>query len=236
MKTVKNFKRGFMNIRVIAENTDNIGECERLRVCNFNRLALVMSLRYSGGAMGTEISRRLFTVHDYHRMVSAGILFEDDRVELIRGEILTMSPIGPPHNGAVLRASNGLFPIVGTRAIVGVQGSICLDDWDEPQPDIFLLRPRDDFYTTQHARPSDILLIIEIADSSLDYDRTVKVSLYAETGVPEYWVADIINDCVWAYSEARDKAYRSIREFHRGESIVPELLPDYRVPIDILLP
>jgi len=186
--------------------------------------------------MAGKISRRLFTVHDYHRMVAAGILSEDDRVELIRGEVLTMSPIGPPHNGAVLRASNGLFPIVGSRAIVGVQGAVCLDDWDEPQPDIFLLRPREDFYTTRHAGPSDILLIIEIADSSLDYDRTVKVSLYAETGVPEYWVADITNDRVWTYSETRDKAYHSVRQFHRGESIAPRLLPDCRVPVDILLP
>ena len=186
--------------------------------------------------MATEISKRLFTVHDYHRMVDAGILFEDDRVELIRGEILAMSPIGPPHNGTVMRANNALVPIVGKRAIVGVQGAVRLDEYDEPQPDIYLLRPRDDFYTTEHAGPPDILLIIEIADSSLEYDRGIKASLYAETGVPEYWVADIKNDCVWAYSGFEEKAYRVIREFHRGEVIAPQLLPDCRIQVELLLP
>ena len=205
-------------------------------VCNFNRLALAMRLRYSVGAMGAGISRRLFTVYDYHRMVDAGILSEDDRVELIRGEILTMSPIGPPHNGTVMRANNRIVPIVGSRAIVGVQGAIRLDDWDEPEPDLFLLRPRDDFYTSKHAGPSDIFLIIEVADSSLDYDRTVKTSLYAETGVPEYWISDIPNDCVWVYVDIQERHYQTIRQFKRGEFITPRLLPDCRIPVDILLP
>ena len=186
--------------------------------------------------MGIEISRRLFNVHEYHRMVEAGILSERERVELIRGEILTMSPIGPPHSGTVMRALNGLIPLVGNLAIVGVQGPVCLGDWDEPQPDIYLLRPRDDFYTAQHAGPSDIFLILEIADSSLDYDRTVKVSLYGETGVPEYWVADITNDCVWTYSEIKDRHYQVVRQFRRGNSIIPKLLPGCAIPVDILLP
>ena len=186
--------------------------------------------------MAIEISKRLFTAYDYHRMADVGILSGDDRVELIRGEILTMSPIGPPHNGTVMRANNRIVPLVGSRAVVGVQGAIRLGEYDEPQPDIFLLRPRDDFYTTGHAGPLDIFLIIEIADSSLDYDRTVKASLYAETGVPEYWVADITNDCVWAYSNVQNKSYRTIRQFRRGDAIVPKLLPDCPVPVDILLP
>ena len=186
--------------------------------------------------MAAENSRRLFNVHEYHRMVDAGILSEDDRVELIRGEILIMSPVGPPHEGAILRASNGLFPIVGNRAILGVRGAIGLDDWDEPQPDIFLLRPRADFYTKAHPGPSEIFLIIEIADSSLDYDRTVKASLYGETGVPEYWVADITNDCVWAYSDIQERHYQTCRQFHRRELMVPQLLPGCPIPVDILLP
>ncbi len=169
-------------------------------------------------------------------MVDAGILSEDDRVELIRGEILLMSPIGPPHHGTVIRANNRLVPIVGDRVLVAVQGAIRLDDWDEPQPDLFLLRPRDDFYTKSHPGPSDIFLIIEIADSSLDYDRTDKASLYAETGVHEYWVADITHDCVWAYSEIQERHYQTIRQFRRDESIVPQLLPDCSIPVDILLP
>src|SRR5262245_32788881 len=153
--------------------------------------------------MATEVSRRLFTVHDYHRMVEAGILCEDDRVELIHGEVLALSPIGPRHSAAVLRASHALWRLVADRALVGVQGSIRLDEYNEPQPDIYLLRPKEDFYASGHAGARDLFLIIEIADSSLEYDQKLKLRLYAETGVPEYWVADIRNDRVIAYSELR---------------------------------
>jgi Uma2 family endonuclease len=186
--------------------------------------------------MATEISKRLFTVYDYHRMVDAGILTEDDRVELIRGEILAMSPIGPPHSAAVLRANQTLVRTVGDRAIVGVQGSVRLDEYDEPQPDLYLLRPKADFYASGHAGPADIFLIIEVADSSLDYDRTVKMQLYAETGVPEYWISDIANDCIHAHSNIQGNTYSKIQIFHRGRHIAPQLLPDCRFPIDVFLP
>jgi Uma2 family endonuclease len=95
--------------------------------------------------MAIQISKRLFTVHDYHKMVDAGILAEHDRVELIRGEVVAMNPIGPRHGAAVLRANHTLVRLVGDRAIVGVQGSVRLDEYDEPQPDIYLLRPKEDF-------------------------------------------------------------------------------------------
>lgn len=186
--------------------------------------------------MATEISRRLFTVHDYHRMVDAGILSEDDRVELIHGEVLRMSPIGPRHSAAVLRANQALQRLVADRAIVGVQGSVRLDEYDEPQPDIYLLRSKEDFYASGHAGPADIFLIVEIADSSLAYDKGLKMRLYAETGVPEYWVADIQNDGVLAYSEARQNTYSVIRQFRRGDRIIPTLLPECPIPIDVLLP
>jgi Uma2 family endonuclease len=186
--------------------------------------------------MAIEISRKLFTVHDYHRMVDAGILCEDDRVELIRGEVLTMSPIGPRHSAAVLRANHVLGRIVGDRAIVGVQGSIRLDEYDEPQPDIYLLRPKEDFYASGHAGPADIFLIVEMADSSLGYDKEVKMELYAETGVPEYWIADIQDDCVVAYSNPDKHAYRTIQTFQRGSAVTPQLLPECRIPVDALLP
>ena len=113
---------------------------------------------------------------------------------------------------------------------------VSLDLYSEPQPDVVLLRPRDDFYTTNHPGPADVLLLIEIADSRLAYDRGVKAGLYAETGIIEYWVADIPHDCVWAYSDIQDKAYRVVRELNRGEAVAPQLLPDCRIPIEILLP
>ena len=186
--------------------------------------------------MATEISKRLFTVHEYHRMVEAGILFEGDRVELIRGEVIAMSPIGPRHSAAVLRGNGALVRIVGDRAIVGVQGSVRLDEYDEPQPDLYLLRPKDDFYASGHAGPSDIFLIIEVADSSLAYDQTVKKDLYAQTGVPEYWISNVRDDCIIAYSDIQENTYRAVRQFQRGDIITPRLLPECRVPADVLLP
>jgi Uma2 family endonuclease len=186
--------------------------------------------------MATEIERRRFTVHEYHKMVDAGILCEDDRVELIRGEILEMSPIGPRHSAAVLRALNGLLRLIGDRAIVGCQGSIRLDEYDEPQPDIYLLRSKDDFYASGHAGPSDIFLIVEMADSSLEYDKSVKMKLYAETGVPEYWVADIQNERVIAYSNPGQTGYQSEQVFERGRTLVPKLLPGCLIPLNTLLP
>jgi Uma2 family endonuclease len=169
-------------------------------------------------------------------MVDAGILCEDDSVELIRGEVVTMSPIGPRHSAAVLRANRALGRIVGDRAIVGVQGSIRLDEYDEPQPDIYLLRPKEDFYASGHAGPADIFLIIEMADSALGYDQEVKMALYAETGVPEYWIADIQNDCVITYSNPAKNTYRTIQTLQRGNVLTPRLLPECSIPVDVLLP
>jgi len=186
--------------------------------------------------MSTLIKRRQFTIHDYHRMGKAGILLEDDRVELIYGEILSMSPIGNAHNAAVDRANRALVQTLGTRAIVRVQGSVQLDMYNEPQPDIVLLKPRDDFYAVGGPKPSDILLIIEMADSSLRFDRRVKARLYAEMGISDYWVADLNAVCVFCYSDRDDKSYRVVRQFQKEESVAPELLPEDRIPVASLLP
>src|SRR2546429_7182181 len=166
--------------------------------------------------MAMEISRRFFIVPNTHRMGAPGFLPEDDRVELTHGKFLAVSPTGPRHNAAILRANQSLVRIAGDRALVGVQGSVRLDEYDEPLPDLYLLRPKDDFYASGHAGPADILLIIEVADSSLEYDQGIKVHLYAETRVPEYWVSAIANIRVIAYSDIQGNTYRTIREFRRG--------------------
>jgi Uma2 family endonuclease len=169
-------------------------------------------------------------------MVDAGILSEDDRVELIHGEILTMSPIGPPHNGSVIRANNALFRIVGDRALVAAQGAIRLSDYDEPQPDILLLRPRDDCYSSGHPAAADIFLIVEMADSSLDYNQSVKLELYAAAGVPEYWIADIPADCIRTFRDPEGGVYRTTGQIRRGEACTPRLLEGCPIPASALLP
>ena len=135
--------------------------------------------------MAVAVSRRRFTVYDYHRMGEAGILSPTDRVELIDGEIVTKMAIGPRHGASVDRATRALVTTVDTSAIVRVQGSVRLDLFNEPEPDIVLLRPQADFYASAHPGPADILLIVEVAESSIDYDRDIKARVYARAGLPD---------------------------------------------------
>jgi Uma2 family endonuclease len=185
--------------------------------------------------MSTELNRRLFTIDDCYRMLDAGILHEDERVELIRGELLNMSAVGTPHQSVIDRANKNLVRIVGDRAIVRVQGPTELDRFSMPQPDLILMQPRDDFYRHKHPGPADILLIIEVADSSLEYDTTVKRELYAIAGIREYWVADLQNNRLICYTDPISDSYRTIRELGRGDSVAPHLLPDCRLKADILI-
>jgi Uma2 family endonuclease len=193
-------------------------------------------LQYSEGADMAEIKRRLFTIQDCYRMAAAGILRPDERVELIRGDIIQMSPIGKRHGAAVDRATRALVRLLGDRAIVRVQGTIELDQLCAPQPDLALLRPRDDFYVSEHPGAADIFLVIEVADSSLEYDTTTKLSLYAILGVPEYWVADLVNNRLLTYSDPHEDAYKITREFRRGDTLAPRLLPDCRIEAATFIP
>jgi Uma2 family endonuclease len=181
-------------------------------------------------------SKRRFTVDDYHLMGKAGILSEDDRVELIDGEVVAMTPIGTRHNASVNRATRALVTAVGDRAIVQVQGSVRLDRFHEPQPDIVLLRPRTDFYASQHAGPTDILLVVEVADSSIEYDGDVKARMYAEAGIPEYWLVDVKDNLLSCYSAPENSLYRNLQKYQRGQSIAPQALPECVIAVDVLLP
>lgn len=185
--------------------------------------------------MPVAIRKRRFTADDYQRMGQAGILCEDDRVELIDGDVVTMTPIGPRHNAAVNRANRVLVMAVGDHAIVQVQGSVRLDQYHEPQPDLVLLRPQADYYASRLPGPEDLLLVVEVAESSLEYDRDVKARVYARFGIREYWLVDLNASLIAGYAEPRDDSYQTVRHCHRGESIAPQLLPDCVVPVDALL-
>lgn len=146
--------------------------------------------------VNAHILRRRFTVAEYHRMGASGILSEDDRVELIEGEIVEMAPIGSRHQACVDRLTE-LFSIqLAQRAVIRVQGPIRLSEHSEPQPDLALLRRRPDFYAASHPGPQDILLVVEVADTSADYDREVKLLLYGRYGIPEVWLVDLASECV----------------------------------------
>ena len=185
--------------------------------------------------MPSGIEKRRFNVDEYYAMVHAGILSERDRVELIDGEIVTMTPIGPVHAAAVNRATRALVRAAGDLAILSPQNPIRLNAFNEPQPDLALLRPREDFYRRMHAQSADILLAIEIADSSLRYDRDVKASLYARHGIVEYWLVDLAASSVTSYSSPEGAAYLAAAVHVRGEVLTPIALPDCTLTVDDFL-
>ena len=191
--------------------------------------------RMVGDHVATGGGRRRFTADEYHRMADVGILSADERLELIDGEILRMPMIKSPHAAAVDRATRTLVLATGRRAIVRVQGPVHLNQFSEPQPDLVLLLPRDDFYVSAHPKPQDILLAIEIADSSLRYDRERKAPLYARAGIVEYWLVDLNGQSITCYTKPSDGVYIHRVLLQRGQTVTPELLPGLSVLVDDLL-
>jgi Uma2 family endonuclease len=150
------------------------------------------------------------TVDEYHRMAEIGLLNEDSRVELIEGEIVDMAPIGMSHNGTVNRLNHWLVTAVGKQAIVQIQGSFRLSNITEPQPDVILLRPREDFYTSKFAAGEDTLLVVEVSDTTLRYDRNVKVPLYGRHGIPEVWIVDLENGRLHFFRGLENQTYTDV--------------------------
>jgi Uma2 family endonuclease len=176
-----------------------------------------------------EVERHRFDVEDYHRMLEAGVLSEDDRVELIRGEIIDMTPIGWRHMNAVNRLTQLLVPLVsGSGYLVSVQNPLRLGPHDEPEPDFALLKdePRDDL-----PGPEDAPLVIEVSDSSLAYDREVKLPLYAAAGVEEVWVVDLQSRKVEAHTEPPPDVYRARRVFGAGEEVRSGVIGGLSLPV-----
>ncbi len=181
--------------------------------------------------MALRPAARRFTVGDYLRLELAGLLTEDDRVELIEGELIDMAPIGSPHAGIVTRLTRYLSGVPAKFALVSVQNPVHLDDMSEPQPDLMLLRPRADAYTRLHPRPADVLLLIEVADSSLDYDRTVKALLYARFAIPELWIVDIPNEVVHVFLGPTPDGYSHVQEWRAGSVVSPHTFPGSRLEV-----
>lgn len=171
------------------------------------------------------VTRRRFTVDEYEQMGQAGILQREDRVELIDGEVVTKMTVGTRHAAVVARLNHRFVLSTGGHAIVRVQLPVRLDRFNEPEPDLALLRPRADFYETAHPGPSDILLVVEVAESSIRYDRTVKARLYARMRVVEYWLVDLNADVVTRYTDPADGSYRRVAAVSPDEPIAPGLLP-----------
>lgn len=176
------------------------------------------------------LTRYRLNTSDYHRMIEAGILTERDYVELIHGEIVEMSPKGSKHAACISKIADWLLPTVAGNVQVRTQDPIVIADHSEPEPDIVLVKNSDDFYAKGHPTPADIILIVEVADSSLAYDREIKGALYASAGISEYWILDLQNRVVEVFTEPSGERYKQHRFAEPGERvIIPQLALETKV-------
>lgn len=170
--------------------------------------------------------RRPFTVAEYHQMGEAGILDEDDRVELIAGEVVKKARIRPPHAGGVNRLNHLFVRSFDGRATISGQNPVRLDNYSEPEPDVVLLKYRADYYATQTPRPSDTLLLVEIGDSTAAFDRRVKLRLYAMAGLPEVWLLNLKRDLLTVHREPTPDGYLVNETYRRGMTLAPMAFPE----------
>jgi Uma2 family endonuclease len=184
--------------------------------------------------MRIEVPRKLFTVEEYHRIGEAGILAHD-RVELIEGEIVKLSPIGNRHVGCVNATATLLTIDLGDRAVVSVQNPIQLSELSEPQPDIVVMKPLKDFYRFKRQEAADAFLVIEVADTSLTYDRDVKLRLYAGAGVPEVWIENLEENVLLVYRDFVENVYTTQLALPRSATISPQAFPDVIFQVEQLL-
>lgn len=182
------------------------------------------------------VARRRWDVTAYHRMAAAGILHEDDRVELIDGELIEMTPIGGPHIGAIIALTQMFVLAAAGRARVSPQNPVRLGEHSEPEPDLALLRPRDDGYRGgEPPLAADVMLLVEVADSSLRYDRVVKLPLYARHGIPEVWIVDLEGRVVEVCREPGAEGYASVVRVSRDGVLEPLGLPGAAIPVAEIL-
>lgn len=185
--------------------------------------------------MTLQILRKKFTVQQYHQMSESGILSERDRVELIQGEIIQMSPIGRRHAACVDRLTERLILLLSTRAIIRSQNPIRLSNNSEPQPDIALLRRREDFYSESHPQPADIFLIVEVSDTTADFDREIKIPAYAEGNITEVWLIDLNAQQIEVYRKPTPQGYQNVQLLNREQTLTILAFPDIELSVEQIL-
>jgi Uma2 family endonuclease len=186
--------------------------------------------------MTVELVRHRFTNDDVERMLESGILGPEDRVELIAGELIEMSPKGARHTATIIRLTELFSELFAGRALVSVQNDIVLGPLSRLEPDILLLRRRADYYHSRTPTAENALLLVEVAGTALRYDREVKVPLYAAAGVPEVWIVDLVGEVVEVYEEPAGERYRQITRYAAGEQMAPRAFPNAWIDVAALFP
>jgi len=185
--------------------------------------------------MSLPMTKRLFTVDEFYRMAEIGIFTEDDRVELIEGEIIQMTPIGNRHLACVNRLARILITAIKNRAIVSIQNPVRLSNRTEPQPDIVVLKYRSDDYEGKKPSPEDVYFMVEVSDSSYEYDRQIKIPLCAINNIPEIWIANLDRRVIEIYRQPSPEGYRQSFIVSPGESISPQSFPEYSFKVSDIL-
>jgi Uma2 family endonuclease len=185
--------------------------------------------------MAMPLVLRRFTVDEYQRMGEAGVFHEDDRVELLDGRIVEMTPIGSEHAGCVKQLCQLLYAAAGRAITVGVQDPLVLGTYSTPQPDIAVLKPRPEGYRKRHPHADDCFLVVEVADTSVASDRSDKVPLYAHAGIPEVWLVNLPAGSIEVYRTPQAGRFTDVRTARRGETLTPLRLPAVALSVDDIL-
>ena len=185
--------------------------------------------------ISTPPTKHRFTIEQYYKMGEVGILGIEQRTELIEGEIIEMSPIGAKHAACLSKLADLLRDRTRNLVLVRQQNPIQLSDRSEPQPDIAVVKKRQDYYLESHPIPTEIFLLIEVADSTLKYDRDVKVPLYAKAGIPELWIANLEAQVFEVYRQPSETGYKQVQIYGKGEVINLQILPDVAISVDDIM-
>lgn len=183
-----------------------------------------------------EFQLRRISVTDYHRMAKANIFAPDERVELLDGVLIAVPPGGPNHVYGVDQLAQAFFSRFSGRARISIKGAMALDEWSEPEPDLMLLALPGERYAVAHPQPPDVLLVVEVAASSLRFDSGRKLRAYARRGVREYWIVDLAHERIEVFRDPNGELYRSHRTLERGSSVAPAAFPDVAIAVDEVLP
>jgi len=186
-------------------------------------------------ALSIPLTHRKFTVDEYHSFIEQGVFRPEERIELWEGEFIEMSPIGKRHAGVIAGLTAYLNHLFFQQFVIWAQNPIVLNDFSEPQPDICVLQGRDDFYRNESATAADVLLVIEVADTSIKFDRDVKFPRYAASGIRESWLVDLENERVEIHSEPTAMGYSLIKVFHRGQTAESSILPPIKLAVEEIL-
>jgi len=182
-----------------------------------------------------SVKKHLTHLAEWKKLGEANIFPPESRLELINGEIIEMAPIGSNHSGHLNRLNHVLAQLIHNQAIISVQNPVQLGDLSEPQPDLMLLKPNADFYSIQHPSANDVLLLIEVSESSLAYDQNQKLRLYALHNIPEYWLLNVNDDCIEVYRQPHDGVYAEKTTLRSGDKITLSQLTDINIEISDIL-